>query len=100
VDRLKRIYICGHSDIHLLKNSSRELRFIVTIALIGFVTALASLIIGLNTSGDSSLWNLRNRLIIIVPVVILIVELFTLTRSLYMEKRVKKIRYKYKNREY
>ncbi len=100
VDRLKKIYICGHSDIHLLKNSSRELRLIIILAILGFIAAVVSLIFGLNIPGDSSFWNLRNRWIIGAPLSILIIELLILCRSLYSEKRIKKIKSKYKNREY
>lgn len=99
-DRLKRIVFSGHLDIHIIKIFSRELLLMIIFALIGVLLSLVSLVKGFFTSGNSSLWSLRTSLILGIPIIILVFELFILCRSLFIEKRAKEIKNKYRTREY
>lgn len=100
IDRLKRIVFSSHLDIHIIKIFSRELLLMIIFALIGVLLSLVSLVKGFFTSGNSSLWSLRTSLILGIPIIILVFELFILCRSLFIEKRAKEIKNKYRTREY
>ena len=100
VDRLKIIHFHGHTDIHSLRMINKELQIMLIIAFLGFVIALISLIIGFFLKQESSFWNYRNELIVIIPLTCFFFEMFILSRFIFLRKRAKRIKSKYLNREY
>ena len=100
VDRLKIIHFHGHTDTHLLRMTNKELQIMLSIAFMGFVIVLISLIVGLVSKQESVFWDYRNILIMIIPSIWLFFEISILLRFLFLEKRMKQIKSKYINREY
>jgi len=100
VDRLKIIHFHGHTDTHLLRMTNKELQIMLSIAFMGFVIVLISLIVGLVSKQESVFWDYRNILIMLIPSIWLFFEISILLRFLFLEKRMKQIKSKYINREY
>ena len=100
VNRLKIIHFHGHTDTHLLRMTNKELQIMLSIAFMGFVIVLISLIVGLVSKQESVFWDYRNILIMIIPSIWLFFEISILLRFLFLEKRMKQIKSKYINREY
>jgi len=100
VEGIKKIYFSSHLDIHKLYSSNRELTAITPITIIGFILALASLIIGFFQPKSSNFFSLRNQLIISIPFIIVIIEWLIFLRVIVIEKKLKKIKNKYEYSEY
>lgn len=100
IDRMRRLIFTGHSDIHVLGKYGKELQQIIITAFFGFILSIISLLLGFFISGQSTILDMRTKLILGFPFSILIFESIVLLRSFTIEKKVKAIKNKYRTRSY
>jgi hypothetical protein len=98
IGRLGRTFFSGHADLHLIRRYSWELLCSIIAAFFGFVASLSSLAISIFMIKPNVVPDGSRSFFVLIAFIILIVEVFLLCRTLFVEDRAKGIKDKYLTR--